>query len=109
MGNSMLVAQIVLGIYGALLAVGGIVGFLKAGSRPSMIAGLTSAALVFGCLALTFINAELGRILGLTLSLLLGVWFGYRYANRPKLMPSGLLAVLSGIVLLVLFLSDTSG
>ena len=103
----MMIARVTLGVFGALLAVGGLMGFLKAGSRASLIAGLVSAALVFGCLGLSFPDPEMGRQLGLLLSLILGVWFGYRYANRPKLMPSGLLAVLSGVVLLVLFLTET--
>ena len=45
LGSNPLIAPITLGIYAVLLGVGGIIGFVKAGSRPSLIAGLISAVL----------------------------------------------------------------
>jgi uncharacterized membrane protein (UPF0136 family) len=102
---SPLVGQITLAIYGVLLAVGGLVGYLKAGSRPSLIAGSLSAVAAFGALALSVANNRLGVPLGLLLSIALFVLFGYRYAVKTrKFMPSGLLAIASMVVLAVMFL-----
>ena len=99
------VGQITLGIYALLLAVGGVIGYVKAGSRPSLIAGSISALAALLALGLSIGNNRLGIPLGLILSIALFVLFGYRYAVKTrKFMPSGLLAVASLVVLAVMFL-----
>lgn len=108
MTNGQIVGLAVLAVYAFLLGVGGVMGFVKAGSRPSLIAGLISAALAVGCLILMVPDPALGRNLGMLLALLLGVFFGYRYAVRPKFMPSGLMAIISGAVLIALFVIPTA-
>jgi uncharacterized membrane protein (UPF0136 family) len=103
---SPIVGQVTLGIYGVLLAVGGLIGYFKAGSRPSLIAGLLSAVAAFGALGLSIGRSQLGPPIGLLLSIVLFVLFGYRYAIKTgKFMPSGLLAVISLIVLGVMILT----
>ncbi len=108
---SPLVGQITLGIYALLLGIGGLIGYLKAGSRPSLIAGSISALAALGAVGLWSANFRLGVALGLLLSITLFVLFGYRYAVKTrKFMPSGLLAIASLIVLAVMFLvMDWSG
>jgi len=101
-----LVGQITLGIYALLLAVGGVMGYIKAGSRPSLIAGSLSAVAALVALGLSIGNNRLGIPLGLLLSIALFVLFGYRYAVKTrKFMPSGLLAIASLVVLGVMFLA----
>ncbi len=97
-----LTAQIVLGLYAVLLGVGGVMGFVKAKSRPSLIAGLISAALAAGCVVLFSQNALLANTLGMALALLMGIFFGYRYSLSLKFMPAGLMALVSGVVLVIL-------
>ena len=97
-----LMGEILLGIYALLLGIGGIVGYLKAGSRPSLIAGLASALVAAGCLALCFYDPPLGFWLGLVLAATLVVLFQTRYRRTRKFMPSGLLLLVSGLVVLVL-------
>jgi uncharacterized membrane protein (UPF0136 family) len=100
-----MVGQVALGIYAVLLAVGGLMGYLKANSRASLIAGSVSAVCALLALGLSAGNNRLGVPLGLILSITLFILFGYRYAVKTrKFMPSGLLAVVSLIVLAVMFL-----
>ena len=108
---SSLAAPITLGVYALLLGIGGLMGYLKAGSRPSLIAGSISALVALAALALSAANHKLGVPLGLLLSITLFVLFGYRYAVKTrKFMPSGLLAIASLVVLAVMFLvMDWSG
>jgi uncharacterized membrane protein (UPF0136 family) len=102
---SPIIGQITLGIYAVLLALGGLIGYFKAGSRPSLIAGLLSSVAAFTALGLSIGNSRWGVPLGLLLAIVLFILFAYRYAVKTgKFMPSGLLAVLSLIVLAVLFL-----
>jgi len=101
-----IVGQVTLGIYGVLLAVGGLIGYFKAGSRPSLIAGMLSAVAAFAALGLSLGQNQLGPPLGALLSIALFVLFGYRYAIKTgKFMPSGMLAVISLVVLAVMILT----
>jgi uncharacterized membrane protein (UPF0136 family) len=103
---SPIVAQVTLAIYGVLLAVGGLIGYFKAGSRPSLIAGMLSAVAAFAALGLSVGRSQLGVGLGSLLSIVLFVLFGYRYAIKTgKFMPSGMLAVISLVVLGVMILT----
>jgi uncharacterized membrane protein (UPF0136 family) len=103
--NSTIVGEVTLGIYAVLLGVGGLMGYLKAGSRASLIAGSISSVAAFTALGLSIGNSRWGTPLGLILSIVLFLLFGYRYAIKTrKFMPSGLLAVVSLVVLAVMFL-----
>jgi uncharacterized membrane protein (UPF0136 family) len=96
-----LVGQITLGIYGALLIAGGIAGYFKAGSRPSVIAGTISGLIAFAALGVSTQDV-LGFRIGAVLAALMLVVFDVRFFKTRKLMPSGLLAILSLVVLIVL-------
>ena len=101
---SLTAGQIALGIYAVLLAVGGAIGYIKAGSRPSLWAGLGSALASLVALVISLQNARWGMGLAALIALLLAGFFGYRFlAKTRKFMPAGLLAILS-VVMLVLAL-----
>jgi uncharacterized membrane protein (UPF0136 family) len=101
-----LVGQVTLGIYALLLAVGGLMGFLKAKSRPSLIAGMLSAVGAVIALGLSAAGFAFGLPLGLVLAIALVVLFGYRFAFKGrKFMPSGMMAVVSLVVSAVLILT----
>jgi uncharacterized membrane protein (UPF0136 family) len=96
---SPIVGHLTLGIYAVLLAVGGVIGFVRARSRPSLIAGVGSAVGALMALGLAIVGSRFGFPLGFTLALVLFVFFGYRYALQAhRFMPSGLMAVVSLIV-----------
>jgi uncharacterized membrane protein (UPF0136 family) len=95
-------AKIYLFLFGVLTIAGGVMGFVKAGSRASLIAGGVSGALllVAGYLVGAS-NGLAGLILGLVLSLALAGQFGPKFVRTRKVMPAGLMAVLGVIGLIV--------
>jgi len=90
-------AVIVLWIYIVLLLAGGLMGFLKAGSKISLI---TSAAFAVPLALCARAVIPLYPIAPILLGLLTLV-FAVRYAKGKKFMPSGLMAVVTTIVLLI--------
>jgi uncharacterized membrane protein (UPF0136 family) len=102
---SIVAGQVALGIYAVLLAVGGVIGYTKAGSKPSLYAGLASAVAAILALGLSFQSADAGMIVAGLVALLLTAFFGYRFAVKTrKFMPAGLLAVVSFVVLAIAIL-----
>src|SRR5262245_54331058 len=99
--------SIVLGIYAILLAAGGVMGFVKAPSRPSLIAGLVSAglAVIAAVLANSAQSFSIGRGLGIVLSLGLALFFGRRYLATRKVMPAAVMTGVSALVLILLLFS----
>ena len=89
----------VLWVYIVLLLVGGLIGFLKAGSKVSLISSSVFAAV----LVLTAVPGVFERkfALGLSNVLLatLLVVFAIRLAKTKKFMPSGMMLVLTILAL----------
>ena len=87
--------ELILWIYIVLLLAGGVFGFLKAGSKPSLIASSVFAA------ALALVNLKILVVAHLTDILLcvLIVVFAMRLAKTKKFMPAGLMIVLTGVTL----------
>lgn len=79
-------------IYSALVAAGGLIGYLKAGSIPSLAAGLIGGSIA------AFGSATQNYVLLLLVSFVFGGFMGYRAINSGKFMPAGLVAVLSVIL-----------
>ena len=90
----------VLWIYIALLLAGGLMGFLKAGSKISLI---TSAAFAMP-LALCALGILHPFYIAEILMGVLAVIFGIRFAKGKKFMPSGLMLGLSLVALAALLL-----
>ena len=78
---------------------------VQARSRPSLITGLASAVVALVALWFSTLRSPFGFPLGMTLAVVLFVFFGYRYALRNRqFMPSGMMAVVSLVVLGVMFM-----
>jgi len=97
------IAPITLALYALLLAVGGVMGFLKARSGHSLIAGLASATLALICLLIV----ELGRPvvglgMGVALALILLGFFARRFTKNRRFMPGGLMSLVSLVVVVIL-------
>lgn len=86
-------------IYGLLLLVGGLIGHLKANSLPSLIMGTTFAILAIASAYAIFKGYISGTISALVISLILSLFFFYRLIATQRFMPSGLMAVISVMVL----------
>ena len=94
-------AQILLVVYAVLLLVGGFIGYRKAGSRPSLIAGTISGLVALVAAGVMARDAR-GIWLGIVLAAMMLVVFAIRFAKTRKFMPSGMLGVLSLVVLVAL-------
>jgi len=77
---------------GALVAAGGVAGYVRSRSSPSLIAGLALGAL-YGASGYLISQgqAENGHLLGAATSGLLTLAMGNRFRKTRSLMPAGLL------------------
>ncbi|KAF0177207.1 MAG: small integral membrane protein [Limisphaerales bacterium] len=82
--------NVVLWVYIVLLVAGGLVGFLKAGSKASLIASVACALPLVLALLLGWPNGTIAALLGV-----LAIVFGLRCLKAKKFMPMGLMMVLS--------------
>ena len=96
-------ARYYLFVFGLLTILGGVMGFVKAQSRASLIAGGISGVLLLIAGWLMGEHRTGGLIMGLVLSVLLAGRFVPGYLKTKKFMPAGLMSILSviGIVVLV--------
>ncbi|XP_023304268.2 transmembrane protein 14 homolog [Lucilia cuprina] len=81
-------------LYAATVAAGGIMGYVKAGSLPSLGAGLAFGAILgFGA----HLNSQEPPrpLLQLSTSLALAGMMGARWNRSGKLMPAGMICIIS--------------
>jgi uncharacterized membrane protein (UPF0136 family) len=90
----MVLGQWVLVGYAVLMVFGGLMGS-RAGSKVSLYAGAGSGVALLAALGFTFSSLGTGLWIGCAIAALLTVMFGGRLAKTGKVMPSGMLLVVS--------------
>jgi uncharacterized membrane protein (UPF0136 family) len=75
------------GIYGALLLAGGLMGYAKARSIPSLVSGGVAGALLIYASSQLDNAPSFGYPLSIGISALLTVFMGNRYLQSKKTMP----------------------
>ena len=89
-------------IYGVMLILGGVMGFLKAHSNISLITGAVSGLIV---LYSSKIKSKSSYLYVSAISLVLAGFFSYRFAHSHTFMPAGLMLILSTTTFCVISLS----
>lgn len=89
-------------IYSILVLLGGLIGYLFAESLASLISGTLFGAALFTC-GLGILRSNLHAFLAsIALSGLLTLFFGYRFWLTAKLMPAGMMGLISGLIFIML-------
>ncbi|MDB6022288.1 MAG: hypothetical protein JWQ04_2145 [Pedosphaera sp.] len=88
----------ILWIYIVLLFIGGLVGFLKAGSKMSLIMSAAFAAILILC---NIRIITIAHAADFVLAFLL-VFFAFRLTKSKKFMPNGMMSVLTLATLVLL-------
>ena len=82
-------------VFGLLTIAGGVMGYVKAGSTASLIAGSISGILLLVAAFLLPGQVVAGLILGGIVSLLLAAQFLPAFFRTGKMMPAGMMSLLS--------------
>ena len=94
-------AKIYFIVFGLLTVAGGIIGYVKAGSVPSIIAGAITGVLLLIAAFLLPENRLWGLGLALITSLLLAGQFVPKFIRTGKVMPAGMMSILSVIGIVI--------
>ena len=96
-------AKIYFIVFGILTIAGGVIGYVKAGSVPSIVAGAIAGILLLAAAFLLPDHQVAGLAIGLITSLLLAGQFIPKFIRTGKAMPAGMMSILSviGIVMAI--------
>jgi len=95
--NQMEAAKIYFFVFGILTIAGGVVGYIKAGSVASIIAGSITGVLLLIAAFLLPEHRAAGLATALIISLLLAAQFVPKFIRTGRAMPAGMMSILSVI------------
>jgi len=90
-------AKIYFVVFGVLTIAGGVVGYVKAGSVASIIAGSITGVLLLIAAFLLPEHRAIGLATAFIVSLLLAAQFVPKFIRTGRVMPAGMMSVLSVI------------
>jgi uncharacterized membrane protein (UPF0136 family) len=88
-------------VFGILTIVGGIVGYMKAGSKPSIIAGSITGILLLIAAFVLPQQRLVGLVIALIVSLVLAAQFVPKLIRTRRVMPAGMMSILSVIGIII--------
>ena len=94
-------AKIYFIIFGLLTIVGGVIGYVKAGSTASIVAGGISGIALLAAAFLLPNNVALGLVIAGVISIALALKFIPAFMSTGKVMPAGMMSILSVIGVIV--------
>jgi uncharacterized membrane protein (UPF0136 family) len=84
-------------VFGILAIAGGVVGYVKAGSVASIIAGSIAGVLLLVAAFILPEHRAIGLATAFIVSLLLAAQFVPKYIRTGRVMPAGMMSILSVI------------
>lgn len=88
--------------YGIIAIAGGIIGYVQAGSKASLISGSISGLLLIFAAIMQLQGQAWGLTLAAIITAILIIVFALRLTKTRKFMPAGLMAVLGLLALVVI-------
>jgi uncharacterized membrane protein (UPF0136 family) len=76
-----------------IVLLGGVMGFVKAKSKPSLIAGVISALLLGACFYMSTTSLTNGLAGALIMTAVLDLVFAMRFKKTGKFMPAGMMLI----------------
>jgi uncharacterized membrane protein (UPF0136 family) len=100
--NAAIIAAIA---YGLLTLIGGVAGYLKAKSKPSLISGLISGIFLIVAALIQLQGFPFGSLLARIITVALITVFVFRLQKTRKFMPAGLMIIAGAIALMIMLSS----
>jgi uncharacterized membrane protein (UPF0136 family) len=98
-------ARIYFIVFGVLTIAGGTVGYVKAGSVASIIAGSIAGVLLLVAALLLSTHRTIGLATALVVSVLLAAQFLPKFLRTGRVMPAGMMSILSAIGIIAIIVA----